>query len=172
MEKFVHFQLDLDAPIQAVYDAWTTEAGLISFFSPHVNIDLRPGGPFEILFNPENPPGQRGAEGMIVMAFQSPSFFAFTWNAPPSLPEVRDHLSHVTIRFAALNENKTRLNFKEDGFASGGQWDERIDYFLSAWGQVMLPRLALRFAEVPVDWESDIDLAPYLDLVKTIPLQE
>lgn len=168
MEKVVHFQLDLDASIQAVYDAWTTHAGLISFFSPQVNFELRPGGPFEILFNPENPPGQRGAEGMIVMAFQAPTFFAFTWNAPPSLPEVRDHLSHVTIRLEALSENKTRLDFKEDGFAAGGQWDERIDYFLGAWGKVVLPRLALSFAEGPVDWESDIDLAPYQQLIKTI----
>ncbi len=168
MGKIIHFQLDLDAPIQAVYDAWTTEAGLISFFAPAVNLDFRPGSAYEIFFNPENPPGSRGAEGMIVMAFDAPTFLAFTWNAPPTLPDVRDHLSHVTIRLEALNENKTRLNFKEDGFGEGGQWEERVDYFLGAWGEVVLPRLALRFAEGPVDWEREIDLEPYKKLVKAI----
>ncbi len=172
MERVVHFQMDLDAPIQAVYDAWTTEAGLQSFFSPVVNLDMRPGGAYEIIFNPENPPGQRGAEGMIVMAFDAPTFLAFTWNAPPTLPEVRDHLSHVTLRFEALSDSKTRLDFKEDGFANGGQWDQRVDYFLSAWGEVVLPRLALRFAEGPVNWEGEINLEPYNILVRTISSKE
>ena len=81
MERSIHFQLDLDAPIQAVWDAWTTEAGLISFFAPAVNIDLRPGGPYEIFFSPENSPGTRGADGMFVLAFQAPTFLAFTSTA-------------------------------------------------------------------------------------------
>lgn len=172
MEKTIRFQIDLEAPIQAVWQAWTTEAGLISFFAPAVNIDIRPGGPYEIFFFPENPPGTRGADGMHILAFQAPTFLSFTWNAPPNLDQVRDHLTHVSIRLAALSESQTRLDFKEDGFGEGGQWDERIEYFLNAWGAVVLPRLALRFAEGPVDWGSEIDLNPYKKLVKAISQKE
>ncbi len=168
MARNVHFQIDLDAPIQQVWNAWTTQEGLISFFAPAVNLDLRPGGAYEIFFNPNNPPGTRGAEGMTVLAFQAPNFLAFTWNAPPTLDKVRDHLSHVSIRLEALNEKQTRLDFKEDGFGEGGQWEQRVDYFLDAWGAIVLPRLALRFAEGPVDWSSDIDLEPYKKLVKSL----
>ena len=172
MEPTLHFKLDLDAPIQEVWEAWTTEEGLRSFFSPLVNMDLRPGGPFEILFGDDAPEGQRGAEGMIVMAYKEPEFFSFTWNAPPELPEVRAHMSHVTLRFTALDEQRTRLDFKEDGFATGGQWDQRLAYFQRAWGEVVLPRLALRFAEGPIQWDAEIDLEPYKKLVATVSPKE
>lgn len=172
MEPTLRFQLDLDAPIQAVWDAWTTEEGLISFFASAVNLDLRPGGPYEIFFFPENPPGQRGADEMIVLAFQAPTFLAFTWNAPGNLPEVRPHRTHVTIRLQALSASQTRLEFKEDGFGVGGQWDQRFEYFIGAWGEVILPRLAYRFDQGPVDWESEIDLEPYKHLVTTISPKE
>ena len=168
MKAKVHFQLDLEAPIQEVWNAWTSEEGLRSFFSPMVNMELRPGGPFEILFGDDLPEGQRGAEGMMVMAYKEPEFFAFTWNAPPELAEIREHMSHVRIRFTALDEQRTRLDFKEDGFATGGQWDERVQYFERAWGQIVLPRLAQRFAEGPIDWGADSDLEPYRAMVKAI----
>ncbi len=168
MEKLIHFQLDLDAPIQKVWQSWSTEEGLRSFFSPFINMELRPGGPFEILFSMEPPEGSRGAEGMIVLAYKEPEFLAFTWNAPPTLPDVRSHMTHVTIRLTPLNAERTRLDFKEDGFAEGGQWDERMEYFQRAWGHVVLPRLALSLAEGPVDWEAEIDLEPYRRLVKAV----
>jgi uncharacterized protein YndB with AHSA1/START domain len=168
MDPHVHFQLELPAPIQAVWQAWTTEEGLHSFFAPHINMQLRPGGPFEILFSLDGPEGQRGAEGMIVMAFKEPEFFSFTWNAPPDLDQIRSHMSHVVIRFTSLDEKRTQLDFKEDGFAEGGQWDQRLEYFQRAWGAVVLPRLALRFDQGPVQWGSELDLEPYKKLVKQI----
>ena len=63
---------------------------------------------------------------------------------------------------------QTRLHFREDGFGEGGEWDKRFDYFVSAWGQVVLPRLAYRFANGPVKWAQEIDLKPYQKLVKSI----
>ena len=94
--------------------------------------------------------------------------FSFTWNAPPSLAEVRSQRSHVTIRMESLSEDKTRLQFCEDGFGEGGQWDERFDYFVNAWGKVVLPRLAYRIANGPVDWTQEIDLEPFQHFVKSI----
>lgn len=168
MEHLIQFQLDLEAPIEAVWEAWTTEKGLRSFFAPACNVELRPGGPYEIYFHPDNPPGQRGADDMIVLAFQAPSMLSFTWNAPPSLPEVRPHRSHVTIRLESLAPNQTRLHFREDGYGQGGEWDQRADYFRNAWGRVVLPRLVYRFAQGPVKWDDEIDLDPYLPLIQEI----
>ncbi len=166
-ERAIEFEMELDVPIEALWAAWTTEEGVLSFFSPACNVELRPGGPYEIFFNMDAPAGQRGGEEMIVLAFQEPSMLSFTWNAPPNLAEVRSQRSHVTIRFEALGEQKTRLHFREDGFGEGGEWNERFDYFVRAWGQVVLPRLAYRIANGPVDWTQDIDLAPFQAVVKT-----
>jgi len=167
-ERAIQFEMELNAPIEEVWAAWTTEEGILSFFSPACNIELTPGGTYEIFFDTNSPAGKRGGEEMIVLAFQAPSLFSFTWNAPPSLAEVRDQRSHVTIRLEAIDESQTHLQFREDGFGEGGQWDERVDYFINAWGKVVLPRLAYRFANGPVDWEGEIDLEPFQHAVKRI----
>jgi uncharacterized protein YndB with AHSA1/START domain len=170
VDRAIQFQLDLDAPIQEVWQAWTTEAGITSFFAPACILDFRPGGAYGIFFDPDEEPGKRGGDGMIVLAFSEPHFLSFTWNAPLTLPDVRDHRSHVTIRLEEIVKNKTRLYFREDGFAEGGQWERRIEYFISAWGKVVLPRLAYRLDKGPVDWETYKieDLSPYQGRVKQI----
>ena len=167
-ERAIQFQIELDAAIETVWAAWTTEEGVLSFFSPACKVELSPGGSYEIFFDTDSPAGQRGGEEMIVLAFQAPSMFSFTWNAPPSLAEVRDQRSHVTIRLEAIDEDKTRLYFREDGYGEDGRLDERFEYFINAWGKVVLPRLAYRFANGPVDWTQKIDLEPYQPLVKSI----
>ncbi len=68
----IDHDLLVPAPPEAVWEAWTTEAGLTGFFAPAVNLDLRVGGAFEILFYPDRPPGQRGAEGTWLMAIEPP----------------------------------------------------------------------------------------------------
>ena len=103
-EKTVHGEIVVNAGLEEVWNAWTTEAGAKTFFAPACNIDLRPDGPYEIFFNPDAPPGERGGEGLRVLAAQPMQMFSFTWNAPPSLPEVRGQRTHVTLRFFAEEE--------------------------------------------------------------------
>ncbi len=45
------------APVDAVCDAWTTTEGVKTFFAPDARVEPRPGGPFEIFFNPYAKPG-------------------------------------------------------------------------------------------------------------------
>ena len=70
--RAIEFEMELDAPIEEVWAAWTTEEGILSFFSPHCNVELKPGGPYEIFFDSDSPAGQRGGEEMIVLAYQEP----------------------------------------------------------------------------------------------------
>jgi uncharacterized protein YndB with AHSA1/START domain len=167
-ERAIQFEMELDAPIDEVWAAWTTEEGVRSFFSPDCNIELRPGGPYEIFFDAKAKPGHKGGDDMMVLAFQAPKMFSFTWNAPGTFPEVRPHRSHVTIRLEAFGEQKTRLHFREDGYGEGGEWDQRFEYFINAWGKVVLPRLAYRFANGPVDWSEKIELETFQDMVRSI----
>jgi uncharacterized protein YndB with AHSA1/START domain len=98
LERAVRAQVVVEAPVDDVWDAWTTAAGIRSFFAPAATVELRVDGPYEILFNPDAPPGERGAEGMRILAFQPRKMLAFTWNAPPHLSEVRGQQTHVLIR--------------------------------------------------------------------------
>lgn len=56
-------EIIIRAPIRQVWQAWTTADGLESFFTRRAQIELRTDGPYELLFFPDNPVGQRGEEG-------------------------------------------------------------------------------------------------------------
>lgn len=154
LERAVHGEVLVNAGLEDVWNAWTTEAGAKTFFAPACNIDLRPDGPYEIFFNPDATPGERGGEGMRVLAVQPMQMFSFTWNAPPGLPQVRGQRTHVTLRFVSEDDGWTRVTLYHDGWGKGGEWDEAYVYFTRAWNQVVLPRLKYRFENGPVDWEN------------------
>lgn len=141
------------AGVDAVWNAWTTTEGIKSFFAPDALIDARPGGPFEIYFNPYARPGLRGADGMVVLAVQEKKMLSFTWNAPPHLPEVRGQRTSVTVRLAPAGEGLTEVRLTHNGWGDGGQWDKAYDYFDKAWAHV-LANLGKRFTEGPMDWTS------------------
>ncbi|MCK5315926.1 MAG: SRPBCC domain-containing protein [Anaerolineales bacterium] len=157
-EKFIHGEVVVNAGLKEVWKAWTTEAGVKTFFAPECNIDLRPDGPYEIFFNLDAPPGERGGEGLRVLAVQPMQMFSFTWNAPPSLPQVRGQRTHVIIRFSAEDDERTRVSLYHDGWGTGGEWDEAYEYFNRAWNEVVLPRLKYRFEKGSVDWENPPDM--------------
>src|SRR5262245_38931292 len=78
------------APRLTLWWAWTTSDGLATFFGEKDTIELRNGGPFEILFSTAAPEGQRGSEGCQVLAYLPGEMLSFTWNAPPSIPALRE----------------------------------------------------------------------------------
>ena len=153
-ERVIICEIDIPATIKEVWKAWTTKEGAESFFAPRCNIDLKVGGAYEMLFNLEASPGEQGGEGMVILAIQSESMLSFTWNSPPHLTTVRGQRTHVVVRFSETDEGKSRVTLHHDGWGEGGEWDEAFDYFSSAWGDVVLPRLKYRFEHGPIDWEN------------------
>jgi len=104
-------------------------------------------------------PGERGAEGMILMALQPEQMLSFTWNAPPHLPTVRGQMTHVTVRLEQAGKFKTRVVLRHDGWGDGGEWDLAYVYFERVWKRVVLHRLQYRFEVGPIDWQHPPDLA-------------
>jgi len=152
-EKTIYFEMLFNVSPEEIWRAWTTPEGIKSFFAPACNIDIRPDGDYEILFNPDAPDGKKGAEGVKVMAVQPNNFFSFTWNSPPHLPSVRNQKTHVVLLFHPEGAG-TRMRLHHDGWGAGGEWDDAYDYFVRAWGDIVLPRLKYRFETGPVDWAN------------------
>jgi len=150
-ERAIDKAVEVAAPIEAVWAAWTTREGIVGFFAPDARIEARVGGAFEIYFDPGAPAGQRGADGMRFMALQPPRMLSFDWNAPPSLPEARQQRSFVVVRLAPLDGNRTRVTLHHTGWGDGGEWDKAHAYFDRAWGHV-LGNLKKRFETGPYDW--------------------
>lgn len=142
-----------------VYQAWTSEEGLRTFFSSHVEMELSVGGPFHILFNMDNPPGLRGADDMRIMAFEPGRMLAFDWNAPPIFPSIRPQRTHVTVYFEGTCGGGTRVTLAHDGWGTSQDWREVNAYFREAWGEAVLPLLRWRFENGPVDWDNRPDFS-------------
>src|SRR5689334_24473237 len=102
-ERAIDKDVVVAAPIATVWQAWTSQAGIESFFAPEARVEPRVGGAFHIHFDPYGAPGMKGADDMRFMALQKPSMLSFDWNAPPHLPQAREQRTFVVVRLADLD---------------------------------------------------------------------
>lgn len=141
------------ASAEEIWEAWTTEAGVQTFFAPAARIELAPGGAYEILFDTTEPEGQQGSEGCILREFEAPRFLTFSWSFPPSIPTLRQSNARtmVGVHLQDLGDGTCRVVLTHSGWQAGPDWDAGLRYFQRAWNLV-LARLEHRFAEGPIDW--------------------
>ena len=154
-ERVLHAEVTVPAPVAEVWNAWTTNDGIATFFAPKGQVDLKVDGQYDIWFNPTGKPGERGAEGMRILDVDPLKRFAFTWNAPPSIPSIRGRRTVVVLDFAPAGEKATKLTFTQWGWGEGADWDKAYDYFDHAWGGFVLPSLVRRFEQGPIDWKAE-----------------
>jgi uncharacterized protein YndB with AHSA1/START domain len=150
----------VDADVSAVWNRWTTEEGLRSFFARDARIEPRVDGEFSILFFPGNPPGQRGAEFMRLLAIEAPRRLMFSWNAPPQFPAEREQRTVVEVRLQENARGGTDVTLTHSGWGDGDGWAGVRQYFAGAW-EVVLARLAWQFEHGPVDWDAPPDALIY-----------
>jgi uncharacterized protein YndB with AHSA1/START domain len=155
-ERAIDKELVIAATPDEAWDAWTTRAGITSFFAPDAKIEPKVGGAFHIYIDPLAEPGMKGADDMRFMALQPKKMLSFDWNAPPSLPEIRQQRTFVVVRFEPVGDRQTRVALHHTGWGDGGEWDKTYAYFDRAWGNV-LANLKKRFETGPVDWTEWMD---------------
>ncbi|MFH1463254.1 MAG: SRPBCC domain-containing protein [Pseudomonadota bacterium] len=151
MDRAIEKSVTIPLPRAEAWRRWTTPAGLQTFFAPDCAIALWPLTPFHVWFFPENPPGARGAEDLVLLSCLPERMLSFQWDAPPHLPEVRGHRNWVVVTFEDAAEGATRITLYHLGWRAGEQWDQAFDYFQEAW-DVVLARLARSVREGPLDW--------------------
>ena len=152
-ERAVNKEVTIAAPVAAVWQSWTSKAGIESFFAPQAEVDARVGGAFHIHIDPLAEPGMKGADDMRYMALQPMRMLSFDWNAPPSLPEARAQRTFVIVRLFDVDGKATRVTLHHTGWGDGGEWDKTYAYFDRAWGNV-LNNLKKRHESGPIDWTA------------------
>ena len=88
-----------------------------------------------------------------MISFEPLKRLSYTWNAPPTLPNVRRQHSRVTLTFARAGDRSTRVKMVHDEWGTGAEWDQAFAYFEHAWPAV-LGNLQYRFARGPVEWKD------------------
>lgn len=135
------------------FTAWTTSDGVQSFFGAEARVELRPLGPYEVLFDLSKPEGQRGSEGCQVLSWLPDRMVSFTWNAPPSFAHAREQHTHVVVEFEQEAPGWTRVRLTHLGWhekvrddaANAEEWRAARAYFAKVWPKVM-EGLRTRFA--------------------------
>lgn len=152
-QRSLRKQVTVAAPLAEVWNAWTTTEGVTGFFAPAARVEARVGGPYEIYFGPSQPEGQRGSEGCKVHSVAPMKLLVFEWNAPPSIPAIRNSGVHtlVYIELEEAGPGRTRVTMTHTGWGVGEDWDKTYAYFDRAWDAV-LSNLSYRFAVGRVEW--------------------
>lgn len=135
----------VNAPIADVWRAWTTSEGLSAMLGRTATVELRVGGPFEILFSDTAPEGERGSEGCSVLSFIPGRMLSFSWNAPPQFPHARAHPAHVVVELRPINDSSTEITLTHAGLDTlahqhpehAGEYRAVRAYFADAWPRVM-----------------------------------
>jgi len=129
---------DINADVIDVWNCWTTEEGIKSFFAPECDIDLKIGGKYECYFTLTNPVGSRGSEDCKVLSYLPYKMLSFQWGGRAGKhPTVRQEKTWVVIEFEKLNENRTRIVFTNLGYKDGAEWDDAYEFFSNAWASVL-----------------------------------
>lgn len=150
-ERAINEKITVKANVADVWQAWTTTAGVKTFFAPDAKIEARVDGAYELYMLPDAPPGGRGSDDMRILALQENKMLSFTWNAPPSIPEVRRQRTFVVVRLNPRGEQLTEVTLHHTGWGEGAEWNKAYDYFAKAWPGV-LKNLKKRFDDGPIDW--------------------
>ena len=155
--RTISYSADVPVTIEQAWQYWTDPTAITEWFSPSIAVDVRPGGPYEIYFDPTAPMGGKGCEGCTVMAVNPPHLLSFSWNLPPAeaTMELREQgqMTSVQIRFEELDDSLTRVTLINTGYGTGEAWDAGVEYFRQAWKFVM--SWFRHRAEVgPIDWAS------------------
>ena len=153
MERIIQKEAAIAASLREVWQAWTTEKGVCTFFAPAANVDLEIGGLYEMLFNPDAPAGSKGSEGCKVLSYLPDQMLSFDWSAPPQYPDIRTERTWVVVELTAGPLNTTRVELSHLGWGEGDEWDQVFQYFKRAW-DIVLGRLAYRFSHGPIDWNE------------------
>lgn len=158
MGRVVRKEVKVNAPIEKVWNAWTTNEGAMKFFAPKAIIELTPGGRYELYFDLEASKGSRGGEGCRVLSFLPMVMLSFEWNAPPEFPNVRKEQKQkhtwVVVQFYPIARDQTKVRLTHLGWKEGEEWEKVFQYFMRAW-DIVLGRLEHMFSTgKPIDWEN------------------
>jgi uncharacterized protein YndB with AHSA1/START domain len=144
--KQLVIQVEVPAPLPAVWQAFTTSDGLSTWLGPSATVDLRPGGDWLVHF----PGGSTG--GGTVVSFVPQKELVVSALAPDSFPTVRATRTRAVFTFEA-DGNSTIVRLTQSGWQQGAEWDHAYEYLVAGNAQLMA-MLHRRFLTGPVDWNK------------------
>jgi uncharacterized protein YndB with AHSA1/START domain len=151
-DKTLVLEVTIPASRAAVWQAFTTSAGLSTWLTPDAVVDLRPGGEWTAHF-----PGGKTGGGTIV-SFVPEKEIILSAMAPERFPTVRAERTTARFQFEAKGES-TVVRLVQTGWKSGEEWDRAYEY-LTVGNAQLLATLHRRFVNGPIDWAKEWGISP------------
>jgi len=146
-DRVLTLEVTIPAPRAAVWQAFTTSAGLSTWLTPGAVVDLRPGGEWTAHF----PGGKTG--GGTVVSFVPEEELVLSAMAPEQFPTVRAERTRVRFHLEAKGPS-TIVQLVQTGWKNGEEWDKAYEY-LTVGNAQLLATLHRRFVSGPIDWAKE-----------------
>jgi len=150
--RVLRVETTVNASAAAVWQVWTTPEGAQTFFAPKANIELRPGGAYEIFFNPADE--RMSTKGRKVLSYETRQILSFEWNLPlDEFPDQQTQRTWVVVTLQPTAASRTRVTITQLGLAEGPAWERAYAHMERGWRD-LASRLQSRFEHGPIDWSS------------------
>ncbi len=121
----------INAPVAAVWSAWTTSAGLKAWLAPHVETDLRIDGLMRTNYDPNGSLGDPGTIENKILAFEPERMMSIrVAKAPEKFPfKAKIGEMWTVLYFQATPDGKTLLRIVGLGFGSDDESRKMKEFF-------------------------------------------
>ncbi|MDH5790551.1 MAG: SRPBCC domain-containing protein [Candidatus Bathyarchaeota archaeon] len=134
----LRFEIQVGAPIEDIWHAWTDADTITEWFSPEANIEPRLGGAYELFFDPQDH-DRMSTKGCVITEFEPMDHLGFGWKGPDQfagLMNDTDDLTHVRVAFRK-DKGGTRVSLAHGGWGEGDDWAEAREWHRRAWEGVL-----------------------------------
>ncbi len=136
----------VNAPVAAVWNAWTTSSGLKSWLAPHADTDLRIDGLMRTNYDPKGSLGDPGTIENKILAFEPERMLSIrVAKAPETFPfKAKIGEMWTVLYFQSTPDGKTLLRIVGLGFGSD-QESLKMKEFFKQGNAFTLTQLQKRF---------------------------
>lgn len=126
----LRWEVVVDAPVELVWDAWTTKEGIESWLVPHAEVDLRVGGAIRTNYNRDGKIGDDGTIVTHIMALEPRRALITRFTAPPTAPQAKiAENTWGVMQLESITPSRTRVVLTSYGWKRGGEWDTARAFF-------------------------------------------
>jgi uncharacterized protein YndB with AHSA1/START domain len=140
----------VEAPLDAVWAAWTTSEGLRSWMAPHAEIDLRVGGRMRANYNAQGTLGDPQTIENTVLSFEPKRMLSIKVAKPPAgfpFPNAIQRMWSI-VYVEAVAPGRTRVREVSLGFDADEE-SQKMRAFFNQGNATTLKQLQRHFAKIP-----------------------
>ena len=145
----ITLEATIDAPVEAVWAAYTTQAGLESWMVPHADVDLAVGGKMRTHFDPKGTIGDAQTIENTILTFEPERMLSMKVAKAPANFPFQNAIQRIwSVVYFTPDGAKTKLTEVTMGFGEDPE-SQQLRQFLEAGNRMLLDRLQKKFAAGP-----------------------